>query len=107
MKEFIALLTIAAFTSNAISQDNSPRWTIDPRTSPIIDISGSYSALPSTVHTEDPSAPPRKIVVNSETYSVGPNFRVHPRTDGTQSETPLTRHPTNAFLFYGSANTYQ
>ena len=107
MKEIIALLTIAAFTSNAISQDNSPRWTIDPRTSPIIDISGSYSALPSTVQTEDPSAPPRKIVVNSETYSVGPNFRIHPRSDGTQSETPLTRHPTNAFLFYGSANTFQ
>ncbi|MBI5216969.1 MAG: choice-of-anchor D domain-containing protein [Ignavibacteriae bacterium] len=37
--------------------------------------------------------------------TVNPSFRVHPTTWSTQSEVPITRHPLNGNIMYGSANT--
>lgn len=108
MKTILTSCIVFLFPMYLLSQQyNSPRWNLDPRTSALIDISGEYSELPDVHVSDNISNSPRKIVKNNVAYQVNPNFRVHPRINGTQSETPLTRHPLNAMLFYGSANTYQ
>lgn len=51
-----------------------------------------------------PNTDPRVFSTPLGTVVIGPNFRVFPSTY-TQSETPITRHPTNPNIMYGSSNS--
>ena len=86
------------------SQDNPQRWNIDPSMSRIYP-SGEYSPLPQ-IENQVFSTSDRIIPTPIGTFAVSPNFRVHPSA-GTQSETPIVRHPSNQLIMLGSANTYR
>jgi hypothetical protein len=85
-------------------QNNSSRWNPDPRMTRVYP-SGQYVQLPNDYNVSF-SKTPRIIVKGDANYIVSPNFMVHP-SFGTQSEVPITRHPTNPNIMFGSANTYR
>ena len=66
---------------------------------------GNYSLLPQKNDNRF-STEARIIKTPKEVYTIYPNFLVHP-SFGTQSETPITRHPTNPLIMLASANTYR
>ena len=76
----------------------------DPRMTRIY-TSGEYSALPMSDNVVFSNAP-RFVSTPNGTYSISPNYRVHP-SFGTQSETPIVRHPTNPLIMLASANTFR
>lgn len=108
MKRFLFFLSVL-FTGSLLfmgqkSQDNPERWNIHPSMSRIYP-SGEYSTLPQNdnlVFSENDRIIPTPI----GTFAVSPNFRVHPSA-GTQSETPIVRHPTNQQIMLASANTFR
>ena len=88
------------------NNDDSPRWNIDPRTRIDISPEGQYVDLPQGT-TDNYNTETRYTSTPQGTFAVGPNFRVHPRSAGTQSEVPITVHPLNPNIMYASANTWQ
>lgn len=86
------------------SPDNSPRWNPDPSMTRIY-TEGLYNPLPQSENIVF-STDPRNSITPIGTFAVSPNFRVHPSA-GTQSETPITRHPSNQLIMLASANTYR
>ena len=109
MKNIFFLFLLFFFVINVSrSQDNNDlRWNQIPSTSPAIDPVGTYTELPQYDLNYSAPTEPRKIASQNTVYSVSPNFRVHPRTNGTQSETPITISPVNATVMFASANTFQ
>ena len=102
---FFPAVLIGFFILTGQSYQNDPRkWNQDPRMSKIIS-SGEYAPLPNDNNMKF-STEARIISTPDGDFSVSPNFRVHPN-DGTQSETPITRHPTNPLIMLGSANTWR
>ncbi|MBX7043922.1 MAG: hypothetical protein K1X85_13585 [Ignavibacteria bacterium] len=91
--------------SQAFSQDNSPNWNIDPRTRIDLNPRGQYTELPQGDNSSF-SNEIRYTITPQGIFAVGPNFRVHPTTARTQSETPIVRHPHNPNYMFASANTY-
>ena len=65
----------------------------------------NYAFLPNK-NDKKFSTETRIISTPKEVYTIYPNFLVHP-SFGTQSETPITRHPTNPLIMLASANTYR
>ena len=100
MVSFLLSLTFFVY-----AQDNSPKWNVDPRTRIDLSPQGQYIELPSGDNTNF-SNETRYIQTQQGIFAVGPNFRVHPTTARTQSETPIIRHPHNPNIFFASANTY-
>ncbi len=92
--------------STRIASEDSPRWNTDPRTSIGLYPAGEYNSLPQTDNFTPFSTENRIITTPMGTFSVTPNIRVHPSA-GTQSEVPIVRHPTNALIMMGSANTFR
>ncbi|HMR40151.1 MAG TPA: sialidase family protein [Ignavibacteria bacterium] len=90
------------FTPN----DDSPKWNPDPRTAISQNPEGQYVDLPQGT-LDNYSSETRYTSTPQGVFAVGPNFRVHPRTAGTQSEVPITKHPLNPNIMYASANTFQ
>jgi hypothetical protein len=86
------------------SQDNSPRWNPDPSMTRIY-TQGTYTPLPQNDNYVIGSDP-RYTITPIGTFAVSANFRVHPSA-GTQSETPITRHPSNQLIMLASANTFR
>jgi len=79
-------------------------WNTDPRIMSVIP-SGEYKGMLPLV-----SPVTNKLFTEPVTYytpagnlTVSPNFRVHPSTT-VQSEVPITRHPTNPQILFGSSN---
>ena len=103
---FTGFLILTGLNTENINSNDDPRWNTDPRTSPALYPSGTYSALPQSdngwkqVQTE-----PRIIDSPLGSIIVSPNFRVHP-SQGTQSEVPIVRHPLNPLIMFASANTF-
>ena len=85
--------------------DDSPKWNIDPRTLISLNPEGQYLDLPAGT-TDNYSTETRYTSTPQGTFAVGPNFRVHPTSSRTQSETPITRSPLDPNLMFASANTY-
>ncbi len=102
---FLASILCLCLASVVISQDNSPRWSADPRTRININPQGEYAELPPGDFSNF-SNETRYYRTPQGVFAVGPNFRVHPTTARTQSETPITRHPHNPNIMFASANTY-
>lgn len=102
---FSGLVFHLCFILNLQAQDNSPKWSIDPRTRIDISADGQYAMLPEGDNANF-SNETRYIRTPQGVFAVGPNFRVHPTTARTQSETPITRHPHNPNIMFASANTY-
>ncbi|MBS1550473.1 MAG: hypothetical protein JST15_00205 [Bacteroidetes bacterium] len=107
--KLLFLFTITAFLWMAQSgfspNDESPKWSKDPRTLISLNPEGEYSSLPAG-DNKDFSTETRYVSTPQGVFAVGPNFRVHPTTARTQSETPIIRHPTNSNIMFASANTY-
>ncbi len=90
---------------NVQAQDNSPKWSIDPRTRLDLNADSRYQELPAGDGMNYTNSV-RYEYTPQGVFAVGPNFRVHPTTARTQSETPITRHPLNPNIMFASANTY-
>ncbi len=99
----LAFLWVAA--SGFSPNDDSPKWSQDPRTNINLNPEGRYIELPAGDNANF-SNEVRRIGTPQGVFNIGPNFRVHPTTARTQSETPITRHPTNPNIMFASANTY-
>jgi len=84
------------------SGDDIKKWNNPHSTR--VQITGEYSQLPVDNNIKF-SSQPRTFITNKETYTIFPNFQVHPSFN-TQSEVPITRHPTNPNIMFGSANTF-
>ena len=97
----LSCIMYSGFSNN----DDSPRWNIDPRTRIDISPEGQYVDLPQGT-TDNYNTETRYTSTPQGVFAVGPNFRVHPTTSRTQSETPITIHPLNPNIMFASANTY-
>jgi len=98
------VLTWAVFAGFS-PQDESPRWSMHPSTRINIEPVGTYQALPENYDWMDENVP-RDVITPQGTFSVGANVAVFPTGTVTQSEVPITRHPTNPYIIFASANTY-
>jgi hypothetical protein len=106
----LAILAIALVAASAFSQEETKsieKWNIDPR----MTVVRPTGEIPPPV-TLDPNfkqftTEPRVIHTALGTLTVSPNVRVHPSTITSQSEVPITRHPTNPDILYGSSNSYR
>ncbi|MBS1551459.1 MAG: hypothetical protein JST15_05255 [Bacteroidetes bacterium] len=104
---FTVLLTFSYLIYSGFSSgDESPRWNPDPMTRINSgNVFQEYTPLPQQDYinpvVNEPAffnTPMGVLVVNSA-------FRVHPISAGHQTEVPITRHPTNPLIMFGSANT--
>lgn len=86
-------------------QDENPRWSLHPTTRINTEPVGTYSALPEDNSWQEQNVP-RDVITPQGTFSVGANVAVFPTGTITQSEVPITRHPTNPYIIFASANTY-
>ncbi|MCY7363259.1 MAG: hypothetical protein LH629_14515 [Ignavibacteria bacterium] len=109
MKTKLSILVFLCFTSwilyTGFSNDDDPKWSNNARTIINLNPEGQYVDLPAGTG-ENYSNETRYISTPQGTFAVGPNFRVHPTTARTQSETPIIRHPQNPNIMFASANTY-
>lgn len=99
----LIFLSLIIFTGQK-TQDQSERWNPDPSMTRIY-AESEYIPLPQNDNVIFSTAT-RMISLPNGVFAVSPNFRVHPSA-GTQSETPITRHPSNQLIMLGSANTYR
>ena len=105
--KFSMLFLVMLLSTSLQAQDqNSPRWSVDPRTSARLYPVGEYAELPGDDSYVPSTNGPQTTITPLGTFAVSSNFRVHPRTAGTQSETPITVHPFNPLIMFASANTY-
>jgi hypothetical protein len=110
MKKFtplLALMVLVGFAmfmgqSNQFNKDEA-KWNKDPRMTQIVP-TGEY--VPPVVTSENFARTfngPVTYSTPAGTLTVNPNVRVHPSSN-TQSEVPITRHPINQSILYGSSN---
>lgn len=97
----LLMLAYSGFSPN----DESPKWSTDPSTRISLNPEGSYTELPAGDNSNF-SSETRYYTTPQGVFAVGPNFRVHPTTARTQSETPIIRHPTDPRIMFASANTF-
>ncbi|MBL8006686.1 MAG: hypothetical protein JNJ56_04095 [Ignavibacteria bacterium] len=103
---FAVIITLLWLANSGFSPtDDSPKWNTDPRTRVNLNPEGVYTSLPAG-DNKNFSNEVRYVSTPQGVFAVGPNFRVHPTTARTQSETPIIRHPTNSNIMFASANTY-
>ncbi|MBI3189284.1 MAG: DUF1573 domain-containing protein, partial [Ignavibacteriales bacterium] len=91
----------------AAQQQPDPRkWSqIDLRMSKVARSAEQVRVPLSVKEYIHPVTQPTTYYTPKGTFTVNPSFRVHPTTWSTQSEVPITRHPLNGNIMYGSANT--
>jgi hypothetical protein len=108
MKKVLILLPVILagfFILTGQSYQNDPRkWNQDPRMTKFIP-TGEYASLPQDNNLKF-STESRILRTPEEDILISPNFRVHP-SEGSQSETPITRHPANPLIMLASANTWR
>lgn len=95
------LLGYIIFTGQKSGDDNK-KWNNPHSTR--VQITGEYSPLPMDNNLIF-STQPRILNTTKETYTIFPNRLVHPSFN-SQSEVPITRHPTNQNIMFASANTF-
>jgi len=100
----VIVTVVWIFNSGFSTNDEDPKWSNHPSTRMDINPVGKYTALPEG-DNRNFSNETRYISTPQGVFAVGPNFRVVPSLI-TQSETPITRHPTNSKIMFASANTY-
>ncbi len=91
-------------TMIAQDQPDPRRWSIDPRMTnlyPVTEPAVTPQAIP---NFENPNKRDHVYYTPKGTFTVAPNFRVHPSTIIWQSEVPITRHPTNPNIMFASSN---
>jgi len=108
MKKLYFLLPAIALCYFIMTGQRSPdvpeKWNIDPSMTRMY-TSGQYAPLPQQDYVP-PSTETRMVPTPIGVFGISPNFRVHPSA-GTQSETPITRHPGNPLIMLASANTFR
>jgi hypothetical protein len=106
MKSFIYLLLIAilglssffAYAQNGIIEDKI--WSRRQIDSNVV----TETSLSNYIWV--PCAPGyQNFLFGNNEFSVGPNQRIYPTTNTTQSEISIDIHPTNPNILFGSANT--
>ena len=114
MKHKVLLLAILVSCSWIIytgfssdnTNDDGPRWNPSPSTrinsGTVIQ---DYAVLPQQDLTNPVINEPDFYSTPQGVFVVNSPFRVHPITSGHQTEVPITRHPTNPLIMFGSANT--
>jgi hypothetical protein len=103
----ISSITLISLFNFADAQDKSrlnEKWSYDPRVTGVYP-TGEYVPLPQQEIDVPLRTEPIIIQSPSGVYLLNPNFRVHPSTTATQSETIICRHPLNPNILFGSANT--
>lgn len=105
LSHFFLFVCLFVSLNTVLAQDDSPRWNIDPRTRIDLAPDGNYVQLPEGDNMNF-SNEVRYINTPQGVFAVGPNFRVHPTTARTQSETPITVHPRNPRIMFASSNNY-
>ncbi len=109
MKKILILLPafIAGFFmySGQNFKEAPEKWNQNPAMTRIIP-TGEYNRLPQE-DFKNPvySTEPRIISTEQGDYVVTPSFFVHP-SNNDQSETPITRHPSNPNIMFASSNAY-
>jgi len=105
----LAVLGIVWVTNSGFfPNDDSPRWSPDPKTrinSGVV--FQEYTPLPYNDNNIPVVNEPQYLQTPQGVFIVNSQFRVHPITAVTahQTEVPITRHPTNQLIMFGSANT--
>ncbi|MEO8447349.1 MAG: sialidase family protein, partial [bacterium] len=105
----LAVLGIVWVTNSGFfPNDDSPRWSPDPKTrinSGVV--FQEYTPLPYNDNNIPVVNEPQYLQTPQGVFIVNTQFRVHPITAATahQTEVPITRHPTNQLIMFGSANT--
>lgn len=106
MKKTILLLSVfvIGFLVLTGQKIDDRKWNQDPRVMSVIP-SGEYTGVfpVTTPVTYKIFTQPVTYVTSIGSITVNPNFRVHP-SNTTQSEVPITRHPTNQSILYASSN---
>ena len=97
----ILLIGYIIFTGQK-SGDKPEKWSIDPRMT-MIYATGEYVQLPQVDNYVHPNTAPMVYETPIGVLTVSPNFRVYP-SNVTQSEVPITRHPTNQSIMFASSN---
>ncbi len=100
----IALVSFIAGTLFAQDAPDPRKWNQDPRTTGI-----QATSQPASIPKGDPNyvhknTTPKVVHTPYEALTVNPNIRVHPSATTSQSEVPITRHPTNGNILYASSN---
>ena len=95
----LILIGFALFTGQNF---DGKKWSIDPRMTMIYP-TDEYVPLPQVDNYVHPNTSNMVYYTPMGVLTVGPNFRVYPSTV-TQSEVPITRHPTNQNIMFASSN---
>lgn len=107
MKKFLILLPVILsgffLLTGQSFENNSAKWNPDPRMTRIY-TTGQYAPLPQNRDMRF-SNEARIVTTNDGSYSISPSFRVHP-SNNYQTETPITRHPTDPMIMFASANSF-
>ena len=104
MKKFILpviliMIGYALFTGQNFDER---KWSIDPRMTMVYS-TGEYVPLPQVDNYVHPNTSNIVYYTPTGVLTVAPNFRVYPSTT-TQSEVPISRHPTNQNIMFASSN---
>ncbi len=103
------LFVYFAISSGFSVNNESPKWNIDPRTR--VDLYSQirqYAQLPVTDYAKPVVNESDIILTTQGEFIVNSPFRVHPinyPAIGHQTEVPITRHPANPLIMFGSAIT--
>ncbi len=98
--------SVITFLFIVMSLSAQQKWSrIDQRSTKLVPSGEGVRATQSIKEYNPPPGVPTMIRTPKGTFTVNPSFRVHPTTNSTQSEVPITRHPLNPNIMYGSANT--
>ena len=108
---FFGFVLFFSANQSLFSQDGDktpdPRkWSVDPRMTQINPSDEKIEYDEASLKFVNPNKTTSVYNTKIGKVLVAPNFRVHPSAN-TQSEVPITRHPTNPLIMFGSANTVQ
>ena len=95
----LILIGFALFTGQNFDEK---KWSIDPRMTMIYP-TDEYVPLPQVDNYVHPNTSNMVYYTPMGVLTVGPNFRVYPSAT-TQSEVPISRHPTNQNIMFASSN---
>lgn len=99
----LLVLAVALFMGQKITEDSYEKWSNDPRMMKLEPTGEPVSQPVITDNIQRTFTEPQVYNTPAGMMIVNPNIRVHP-SNNTQSETPITRHPTNQSILYGSSN---
>ncbi len=99
----LLVLAVALFMGQKITEDSYDKWSHDPRMMRLEPTGEPVSQPVITDNIQRTFTEPQVYNTPAGMMIVNPNIRVHP-SNNTQSETPITRHPTNQSILFASSN---